>query len=421
MTFSSNIEKVILDNRMRVLVETIPNTHSCALAVVITQGSRDECLDQCGYSHFLEHMIFKGTASRSALEIADCLERRGGYLNAMTGYENTWIEARCLDQHLDLAVDLIGDMISNSVFSPESIVNERKVIIEEIRTIKDTPEELVFDLFFSDLFKQHSLGRSIFGTVSNLKKINQPNIINFYRRKYHYSNVIIGIAGNPSPRVIDTIVDKFRLRSGRIKNRKKVDVLGRGKKRHYKARISQAQLVLGGLSYEADDIRRYAFRILMNILGGGLSSRLFQLLREQQPLVYNIFSFYHTYSDLGVGGIYLSSSSSRISRISDILSVEFEKLRSGDISKTKVEDGKEQLRSRIILGLEYTKARVNKLVNDEIYRKRYVQTEEINDIISSVNSAQINQMAADFFSDNNLIWTYLLPKGGRDGKNKVIR
>ncbi len=406
------ISRKILDNGIRIVSENISYLNSCSIVAVINTGARDESKSDSGYSHFIEHMLFKGTKKRSSLEIANTLENRGGYLNAMTGYENTWIEAKCLSEDLPVALELIGDMLSGSLFTEEAIENEKKVIYQEIKSVQDTPEELVFDYFFSNFFGSHPMGASIYGSLLSLRNVTRSKLLNFSRKHYIYDNMIIGVAGNIKSDISKLVEENFLLRKGRIKKRIPINKTNKGEKNHRRNRIKQIQLVVGGKSFPTTSDKRYHMQVIMNIIGGGLSSRLFQLLREKKPLVYNVFSFHHAYSDVGLAGIYLSTSLDKINSTKKELRDEFKKITDGDITKTEVENTKEQLRSRLILGLETTKARVSKLVNDEIYQRRSISIEEISENISSITSNEINDIANKFFSDKNMLWCSLLPKGG---------
>lgn len=406
------ISRKILDNGIRIVSENISYINSCSIVVVVNTGARDESKSDSGYSHFIEHMLFKGTKKRSSLEIANTLEKKGGYLNAMTGYENTWIEAKCLSEDLPTALELIGDMLSGSLFAEEAIENEKKVIYQEIKSVQDTPEELVFDYFFSNFFGSHPMGTSIFGSLFSLRNMTRSKLLNFSRKHYIYDNIIIGVAGNIKSNINKLVEENFLLRKGRNKIRIPVEKTNKGKTIHRRNRIKQIQLVIGGRSFSTTSDKRYHMQVIMNIIGGGLSSRLFQLLREKKPMVYNVFSFHHAYSDVGLAGVYLSTSLDKINSTKKELRDELKKITDGDITKTEVENTKEQLRSRLILGLETTKARVSKLVNDEIYHRRSISIEEISENVSSITHDEINDIANKFFSDKNILWCSLLPKGG---------
>lgn len=406
------ISRKILDNGIRIVSENISYINSCSIVVVVNTGARDESKSDSGYSHFIEHMLFKGTKKRSSLEIANTLEKKGGYINAMTGYENTWIEAKCLTEDLPTALELIGDMLSGSLFTEKAIENEKKVIYQEIKSVQDTPEELVFDYFFSNFFGSHPMGTSIFGSLFSLRNMTRSKLLNFYRKHYTYDNIIIGVAGNIKSNINKLVEENFLLRKGRNKKRIPVEKTNKGKTIHRRNRIKQIQLVIGGRSFSTTSDKRYHMQVIMNIIGGGLSSRLFQLLREKKPMVYNVFSFHHAYSDVGLAGVYLSTSLDKITSTKKELRDELKKITDGDITKTEVENTKEQLRSRLILGLETTKARVSKLVNDEIYHRRSISIEEISENVSSVTHDEINDIANKFFSDKNILWCSLLPKGG---------
>lgn len=405
------MNKKILKNNITVLWENLPYIKSCSIAVVLKIGARDEKKKTMGYSHFLEHMFFKGTKKRSAYDIAYSLEKKGGYLNAMTGYENTWFEARCLSEDLPLAIEILGDMISNSLHTEIAIKAEKKVVSQEIKSITDSSEDLIYELFFQKIFKNHSMGNPIYGTIKNIKSLERSELIRFYNKHFNYNNTIIAIAGNIDVDIFSLINKHFILKQGKTCKREKIENLSVGKINFTRKKTNQLHLIIGGKSYSANEDERYQFQVLINILGGGISSRLFQLLREKNPLVYSVYSFYHSYSDIGIGGLYLSTAVKNRGKIIKLLEEEFKKISQDAITKESVDNSKNQLRGSLIITLESTKARVSKILNNEIYFGRYISIEEMNDNISSITYEKVQQIANIFFQKDNLLWTFLSPGG----------
>ncbi|MBN2362599.1 insulinase family protein [candidate division WOR-3 bacterium] len=403
-------EKAVLNAGLTVCWEPLKHIRSCSLAVAVNTGARDEVSDSWGYSHFIEHMLFKGTAKRKAYTIASTLEKKGGYLNAMTGYENTWIEAKCIDYQLPEVIELVGDMLSNSLFGKKSIEDEKEVIRQEIKSNLDCPEEIVFDHFFKDIFARHPLGRSVLGNFKSIKNVTRKKILDHFTFNYTNENTYVGVVGNICLDLPIIINKNFKLERRTPPSRVPFKMAYSGEKTYCKSGTKQINLVLGGIAPDASSLDRYKFQILMNLLGGGLSSRFFQLLREVNPLVYNVSSFYYPYSDVGVGGLYLSVTPDNLNKVEKLLNEEIKKILEGDISRSEVEFSKEQLKGNIILGLESSRARVNKLLNDQIYRGKWISLDDIDTAISSINLDDINKEAQKFFSDNNIMRTYLTPK-----------
>ncbi len=407
---SIKCQKMVLNSGITVCWEHLSHIRSCSVAVAVNTGGRDETKESWGYSHFIEHMLFKGTSKRGAYEIASALEKKGGYLNAMTGNENTWIEARCLDYQLPEVIELIGDMLSNSKFTRNSIENEKEVVRQEIKNSFDSPEEVVFDRFFKDVFAGHQLGKTILGDYKSVKNITRKKLLDHFFRHYTFQNTFVGVVGNISVDILPIIQDNFIFQTKYSPLRRQIINTYSGEKFYIKKGIEQINFVMGGIAPNVVSDERFSFQILMNLLGGGLSSRLFQLLREKNPLVYNVYTFYYLYSDVGVGGIYFSVTQDNIFKVEKLIQSELKKICDGGITEQELEFSKDQILGNIILGLESSKARVNKILNDHIYREKLLSLDKIEKAVSSVKLDDLNRVARDFFSEDNIMRTYLTPK-----------
>ncbi|MBN1150180.1 insulinase family protein [candidate division WOR-3 bacterium] len=403
-------QKVVLNNGLTVCWEQLDHLRSCSLAVIVNTGARDETEKSWGYSHFIEHMLFKGTAKKTPYEIASALEKKGGYLNAMTGSENTWVEARFIDHQLPEVMELIGDMLSDSLLEKKSIEDEKEVVRQEIKSSFDSPDDMVFDLFFKDIFGKHPLGRSVLGSYESVKAITRPKLLKYYRQNYSNTNTYIGLVGNIYGDITSLVKKYFNLSSNKKNVRAEFKKSYIGYKTHRKTLAKQINFIIGGVAPNASSPDRYRFQILMNHLGGGLSSRFFQLLREVNPLVYNVSSFYYPYSDVGIGGLYISVSADNLKKVEKLVENEIKIIMENGFTKDEIEFSKEQMKGNIILGLESSKSRVSKLLNDQIYRGRWISMEETESEISKVTDQDVNVEAFKFFSDKNIMRTYLKPK-----------
>jgi predicted Zn-dependent peptidase len=309
--------KTVLENGARVVTESMDSVRSISIGAWIDVGSRDEAAQEAGASHFIEHMVFKGTKKRSALEIATSLESVGGALNAFTGREHTCYFARALDEHLDIALDVLSDLIRHPLFNRRDLEKERQVIISEIKEMEDSPGELVQDLLMGTIWKEGSLGRPVIGTAQSVLDLSRSQLLGFMRKNYTSPRMVIAASGSLKHQVfLSKIQRKFGLDS-RYSGSPEIQATPRpGRKRRVVVKkTAQTHISIGVPAFPYQDPRRYSALVLSNILGGGMSSRLFQRIREKLGLAYSVYSFLDFFEDTGVFGIYMGTDRENAQRV----------------------------------------------------------------------------------------------------------
>ncbi len=404
--------KTTLDNGARIVTERIDNVRSAAVGFWFETGSRDETPAENGISHFLEHMLFKGTKKRSALKIAREIEQVGGHLNAFTSKELTAYHASLLDEFLPLAVDTLADMASHSQFAGKMIEREQGVVIEEIAGYEDTPEDVVHEDFSRLLFGKHPLGRPILGTRATVSSFTHDTLVDYWSRRYQPSRLVISAAGAVDhDKFVKLVSRKLDLPQASTKLKPRKLPKTRQDQRHDRRKsIVQAHLTIGGkgLSYAADE--RYPFFVMNTILGGGMSSRLFQRLREKSGLAYSVYPFQEAYHDSGLYGIYVGLEEKQVKRAEKMIREELQKLVDVQISKAALKRAKNQLKGGLTMGLESSAARMHRLARMEIYLKRYVSLDELLGGIDAVTVDDVQNVASLLF-DRELLVATVLPDG----------
>jgi predicted Zn-dependent peptidase len=374
-------KKTVLDNGIRVVSREMPDTRSVSLGIWVENGSRHETKPQNGISHFIEHLFFKGTEKRSAARIAEEMDSVGGVLNAFTAKEYTCYYAKVLDENLPLAVDLLSDIFLHSVFDPEEIERERQVILQEISQSEDTPDDHVHDLFNLDFFSDHPLGRPICGDAETVKSLGREDIVGFIRDRYLPGSVVVAAAGHLSH---DSLVDAIAGGLGGIANSSHSPQdfeilppqLRSGAFQHAKT-LEQAHLCFGVAAVHQSDPRRYVAYVMNTLLGGGMSSRLFQEIREKRGRVYSVYSFLSSYRDVGYLGVYAGTSLEWAEEVVELVVKELKKLAAGDIGADEIARTKNQLVGNMILGLESSDSWMSHIAKDEIYFGHAISLEEI--------------------------------------------
>jgi predicted Zn-dependent peptidase len=400
MTKSENsaYRKTVLPNGARIITETIPHVRSVSLGLWVDVGSRDETIQSSGISHFIEHMVFKGTDTRRASEIASYLESVGGVLNAFTGREQTCYYAKFLDQHIDKAVEILFDLINNAVFDRQDIEKEKKVILEEIHDIEDSPSDLVHDLFAAAIFGKHPLGRSILGSRNSVISMNRPKVLRYRSRFYRPDKIIVAACGNLEHDHLVELTTRYinprvlpAARNGRRKPSFKPN------RRTYRRKTNQTHVCLGIPAREFVHESRTAMLLLNSVLGGGMSSRLFQRLREDLGLVYSVFSFLDFFADNGVFGIYLGTDKNNIRKALIAVKSEIEAVIADRLDAAEIEKAREQLKGSLMLGLENTSNRMNRLAKHELLANKYISLDETVSAIDGVTADEILEMARELF------------------------
>jgi predicted Zn-dependent peptidase len=408
----NNFQKTTLDNGARIVTERIDHVRSAAVGFWFESGSRDETPAENGISHFLEHMLFKGTKKRSALKIAREIEQVGGHLNAFTSKELTAYHASLLDEFLPLAVDTLADMASHSLFADKMIEREQGVVVEEIAGYEDTPEDVVHENFSRLLYGDHPLGRPILGTRETVSSFNHDTLVNYWSKRYQPKRLVVSAAGavdhNKFVKLVERKMDLPNKLNGE-KPRELPELLPERRNDHRKP-IVQAHLTIGGtgLSYNADE--RYPFFVMNTVLGGGMSSRLFQRLRERSGLAYSVYPFHESYDDCGLYGIYVGLEEKQLKRAEKMIREELQKMIDIPISKAALKRAKDQLKGALTLGLESSAARMHRLARMEIYLKRYVSLNELLDGIDSVTPEEVQNVSRVLF-DRELLVATVLPDG----------
>ncbi|MHC9539660.1 MAG: M16 family metallopeptidase [Vulcanimicrobiota bacterium] len=389
-------KKTVLPNGIRVITEEIPFFKSASLGFWVNTGSRSENLSQNGISHFIEHMMFKGTATKSATEIAEIMDSVGGQLNAFTEKEQTCYYVRVVDIHVPLALELLADMLVNSVFDPVEIERERGVILEEIRMYDDSPDEVIFDIFTKTLWQRHPLGRTILGSKKVISSLSQDDIVKFTESHYLSGNIIVAAAGNIRHDEIVELVDRFfdhqRSRAVIKKSEKPPVEKKRMEVISYKD-CEQVYMIVGGKGVSQRDEEKYTVQVLDSIIGGSMSSRLFQEIREKLGLAYSIGSFQNSYYDAGLFGIFAGTS---LENIDTVIATTFrivKEFKEKGCEEKELQRAKEQLKGTISLALESTPNRMIRLAKSEIYHGRLISHEEVFEKIEAVTLEDVHKLA----------------------------
>jgi predicted Zn-dependent peptidase len=387
---------------MRLVTERMPWVRSVTLGVWVTAGSRDEPPRIAGASHFLEHVLFKGTKSRSAREIAEAFDAVGGDLNAFTAKEHTAFYARVLDGDLPMAVDHLSDMIQHSLLRAADLDSERTVILEEINMHEDAPDELVHDTFMSNLWPTDPLGRPVLGTIDTISGMSREQVRRFWRRHYVPGNFVVAAAGNLEHDQLEELVtskmDTVKTEEGETHGTTilegKIPVPAGGA--HVRKRqTEQAHICLGTAGLPRSDPRRYAFGIVNDAVGGGMSSRLFQEIREKRGLVYSVYSYHSMFAQTGAFVIYAGTAPGRAHEVTSLITKELENVAEKGITEEELERAKSHMKGSMVLGLEETSARMNRLGKSEIAHGEVISLDEVLERIDAVTVEDARDVAAD--------------------------
>ena len=392
-------QKTILDNGMRVVTERIPHLHSVSMGIWLNVGSRDEQDSESGLTHFIEHMLFKGTERRSAQDIARQLDAVGGMSNAFTSKENTCFHAKVLDSHLPLVVDILSDIFLHSVFKEHEVEREREVILQEINMVEDTPDEYVHVLFNQTFWDGNPLGRPIFGNMHTVQSFTREMILEYLSRGYHPDRIVISAAGNVDHQeFIELVGPAFREveRHSHGLHRIPPDVVSRVDLIHRD--LEQIHLCLGTLGTSMVEKERYCCSILNVILGGSMSSRLFQEVRERHGLAYSIYSFLSSHTDTGMLGIYGAVRPENIKATLELIHHELWRLKSEPISETELRAAQEHIKGGIYLAAENTDNRMSRLAKNEMIFGRFIPYEEIEQGLEKVTSNDVQVLAQKIFT-----------------------
>lgn len=413
-------DKFILSNGIRVVTEKIPHVKSVAIGVWVETGSRYENKENNGTSHFIEHMLFKGTENRTAKEIAESIDDIGGQLNAFTSKECTCFYVKVLDNHLSIAVDVLSDMLLNSKFEEEEIVKEKSVVIEEINMYDDSPEDVVHDLLTKTIFDGNSLAFPILGDLKSVKNLNRKQIVDFFMSHYIPQNTVISIAGNFDTKEIRKLLEaQFGHWNtegivSEIEDTPKLIQRLRSKGKE----TEQLHLCLGleGVSQGSDEL--YSLLVLNNVFGGSMSSRLFQRVREERGLAYSIFSYPSSYKNTGIFTIYAGLNANQFLNVTELILDDIKEIKKMYLNQTEIFKSKEQLKGNYILGLESTSSRMTSLGKAELLFGKTYSPKEILHKIDAVTLDSIKDVTDKVFDFDKLNIAYV---GKVKNKSKVDR
>jgi predicted Zn-dependent peptidase len=404
------VTREVLDTGLRLITETMPHVRSVSIGVWLTRGSRHESVDRSGIAHFVEHMLFKGTGTRSAEDIAQAIDSIGGQLDAFTAKEYASYYIKVLDEHLPMAVDLLSDIVMNPNFAAEDLDKEKKVILEEIKMVEDTPDDLVHELFTQHFWEGHALGRPILGSKDTVESFTTEILRQYFRTSYVAPNLIVSAAGNVEhARVHDLIARAFdNLPSARAPFQDETprvlpQVIVRSKE------LEQSHVCLGTHSYPQNHPDRYVSYIMNTVLGGSMSSRLFQNVREKRGLAYAVFSGLSAYRDAGNITIYAGCANEAVPEVVDLCVEELRGMKQAPVPDTELRRAKDHLKGSLMLSLENTASRMSHLARQEIYFERHFGLDETLAGVERVTADDVTRVATDLFSNGSLAATVVGP------------
>ena len=411
------VERTRLANGVRIVTQHMPHLRSVSMGIWVNVGARDEAAAENGLSHMIEHMIFKGTSRRNAYQIAKAFDAIGGYTNAFTSLESTCYHAKVLDTHLDPMVEILADIFFNSLFAEEEFQRERDIVLQEIRMVEDSPEDLVHILAYDTFWGEHPLGRSILGTPQTLGGFDAERIRSFFRHNYQPDRIVITAAGNLThERIVALLAPAFAGMPGgsgltpRLAPQARTGIVV-----HPRA-IEQVHLCLTGPGLSITDEHRYTLSLLNAILGGNMSSRLFQAIREQLGLAYAVYSFVSAYQDSGMLGVYAAVASENTGEAIRRILEQMRRLAAEPVSAQRLDEAKQYTRGSLILAAENNDHQMTRLAQNEIYFDRYIPLDEVVRRIDAVSAADIQNLAAALFASDGLALTLLgpVPKAAAD-------
>jgi predicted Zn-dependent peptidase len=413
------IERASLPNGLRIVTEVMPYVRSVSLGVWIGSGSRVERGPENGISHFIEHMVFKGTKHRSAEDIARSVDSVGGGLDAFTSKELVSFNTKVLDEHVPFALDILADLVLNPLFRKEDIEKEKGVILEEIKMEADQPEFVLHETFISNFWKGHGLGKPILGTRETVKKFGQEILCDYYNRVYSPQNILITAAGNLNhDELVKLIRDKFEgletrgpLPADSVPKPHAPIVL---KKRES---LEQVHITLGVPAYPLAHELRFPLYVLNTVLGGGMSSRLFQNIREKQGLAYAVYSELNLFSDTGCLAIYAGTGAETAKQVVTSTMQEIRQIKDNPIGYDELRRAKDHLKGSLMLSLESTSSRMSNLARQELYFKDFMSLDQMLQSIESVTREEVQQIAQEFFQTQNIALAML----GKLGDLEITR
>jgi predicted Zn-dependent peptidase len=418
---SRNIRKTVLPNGLLVLTESMPHVRSVSMGAWIGSGSRDEAAEVNGISHFVEHMVFKGTTTRSAQQIAREVDTIGGNLDAFTGKEMVCFNIKVLDENVPPALDVLADLVLHPTFTPEELTREQGVILEEIKMDEDNPDYLVNEVWTQNFWKGDALGRPILGTAKTVANFNQQVVFDFYAGRFTPHNMVFSAAGNLEHDAFVAQVEK-EFESLTASGEAAALKLDAPKATPHitlkrKKALEQVQFCLGVPAPPVNDPRRYAVYLLNTMLGGGMSSRLFQTIREDQGLAYAIYSEMNPFRDTGSLCVYAGTSVDKTRKVLQLTLQELRRLKEETVSDVELKRAKDQVKSNMVIGLESSGSRMANLARQQMYFGRFFGVDEMMAEIEAVTTADVQELARELFQPETMALTLL----GNLGSMKIER
>lgn len=410
-----SVNTTLLPSGVKVLSESIDSVKSITIGAWVKTGSRDEKEPQSGITHFLEHMLFKGTEKRTAFEIAQSMESVGGYMNAFTSIEHTCYYVRCLDSDLERAMDVLSDMILHSRFPEEEIEKEKKVVLEEMKMYKDSPEDVIFEEFNSRLFPNHPLGRPIIGNEQTVSSFNRSDLQEYIQLHYQPNNILIAAAGNLDHQLLTSLAEKYftstTMSTAPLGFREPAlsespalfqDVITKP--------IEQTHMLIGkrGLSYDHND--RIALLLVNTVLSGGMSSRLHQNIREKYGYCYSVSSFSQSYSDSGMFGVYIGTDKEYIEHVRELIRHEFEEMQAHLVPEKEWIEVKSQLKGKLLLAQESMNNRMTRLAKSVLYYDRFITLDELVEEIDEISRDAVRTFSEKFLDYSDYSELLLIPE-----------
>ncbi len=408
-TEARDIKKHVLPNGLVVITETMPHVRSVSIGVWVRNGSRRESLEENGLAHFIEHMVFKGTERRSAEAIAREMDSVGGMLDAFTSKEQICFNAKVLDEHLPIAFDVIADLILRPNFDSEDVTKEQQVILEEIKMDLDNPEYLLHEIFTRGFWPEHALGRPILGTPETVRNFNRETLKERFASWFAPDHLVITAAGNVThEQVLSLVTAEFgNLQASGQQPAHIAPRTGAPIHVEKKRDLEQVHLCVGVPSVPLGHEDRFGVAVLNNLLGGGMSSRLFQNIREKRGLAYAVFSELTPYSDAGMLTVYAGSAKETVGQVLDLIVTEFRDLKQAPVTEEELTRSKNHLKGSLMLSLESTSARMSNLARQELYFRRFYSLDEILASIEAVTREQLQNLAQQYFRTEDTALTVL--------------
>ena len=411
-----------MHNGIRVLTKAMPHVHSVSMGVWVNVGARDETPGESGLSHLIEHMIFKGTTKRSAYQIAKEFDAIGGQTNAFTTMENTCYHARVMDTHLETMVEILSDILLNSVFDEREIERERPVVLQEIGMVEDSPDEYIHVLLSQNFWGDHPLGRSILGTRENIMRFDADKLKMFFQRFYQPDQIVIAVAGNlEHERLLDLVGPAFETIKPGNGFPQRIPPAG---KSHFDAThrdLEQTHICLGTNGLSITDPRRFAFSLMNTILGGNMSSRLFQEIRETRGLAYSVYSFISSHFDTGLFGAYAAVDPASAPETTQLILNAFNALQTTRVDALELQGAKEYTKGNLLLAAESSDNQMVRLAQNEIHFNEYIPLQTVVDKIEAVTADNLKDLAQDLLNDHKMALTLLGPVSNTDVYEAMLK